>query len=163
MTYPSLRDHTRGVRRMAKINWSRVVLGGLLGFVVFNVIWVSAWNLFLGSEWKSAFAATGRALEAGIDSLVLWLVLTMFLGIICIWIYAAIRAHPQYGAGPMTAFQVAVVVWLLSGLGPTVWYAHMLRLPGALIAVSLALELLADVAAVLAGAWLYREQQTARE
>ena len=46
---------------MAKINWSRVVLGGFLWVVVFNVLWMSAWFLFLRSEWMSAHAAAQRS------------------------------------------------------------------------------------------------------
>lgn len=142
---------------MAKLNWSRVVLGGLMWFVVFNVIWLAAWELFLGNEWKSAFSAMGRTMQDSLGGLALWFLLTFFLGIIVIWLYAAIRPHPQYGPGPKTAASVAVVVWLISGLGPTVWFAHLFLLPAGLIAGSMAVELIAEVVATISGAWLYKE------
>jgi hypothetical protein len=143
---------------MAKINWGRVVLGGFLWLVVFNVFWLAAWFLFLGSEWRSAFATLGRQLPETPGGLTLWLFLTLGLGIITIWLYAAIRSHPQYGPGPKTAAGVAVIVWLLSGMGPTLWYAHLFLLPAGLVATSLAVELIAEVVATILGAWLYKEE-----
>lgn len=140
---------------MAKINWSRVFLGGFVWVVAFNVVWMSAWYLLLESGWMSAFAAQGRPWPQALGTLALWLFLTFGAGILTIWAYAAIR--PQYGPGPKTAAGVAVVMWLLSGVGPTVWFAHLLLLPTGLIASSLAAEFIADVVATVAGAWLYKE------
>jgi hypothetical protein len=46
---------------MGRIGWGRVVLGGVLWFVVFNVLWAAFWFLFLRSAWVPAFeAATER-------------------------------------------------------------------------------------------------------
>lgn len=141
---------------MAKINWSRVFLGGFVWVVAFNVVWMFAWYLFLESQSMSAFAALGRPWPQDLGTLALWLFLTFGGGILAIWAYAAIR--PQYGPGPKTAAGVGVVFWLLSGVGPMVWSAHLLLLPTGLVLSSLAAEFIADVVATILGAWLYKEQ-----
>lgn len=140
---------------MAKINWSRVVLGGFLWVIVFNALWLSAWSLFLRSEWRSALAGPGRSFPPTLESLVLWLLLTLVGGIFAIWLYAAIR--PRYGAGPKTAAYAGFALWLVSGLGPTLWLAHILSLPAELIARTVVLGLVADVVATVSGAWPYKE------
>jgi hypothetical protein len=140
---------------MAKINWRRVVLGGFLWVVVFNVLWLSAWFLFLRTEWRSALAAPGRTFPPTLESLVIWLLLTLVGGIIAIWLYAAIR--PSYGAGPKTAAYAGFVIWMMSGLGPTLWLAHIVSLPPELVARTVVSGLVADVVATIAGAWPYTE------
>lgn len=140
---------------MAKISWSRVVLGGFLWVIVFNVLWLSVWFLFLRSEWRSTLAGLGRTFPPTLESLVIWLLLTLVGGIVAIWLYAAIR--PRYGAGPKTAAYVGFAFWLISGLGPTLWSAHILSLPTALVAGTVVAGLVADVVATVLGAWSYRE------
>ena len=77
-------------------------------------------------------------------------------GILAIWFYAAIR--PCYGPGPKTAALVGLVFWLISGLGPTLWWAHILRLPTGLVASTVVVGLIADVVATVLGAWPYKEE-----
>ena len=141
---------------MARTNWSRVFLGGFLWVVAFNVVHMSAWFLLLESGWTSAFAALGRPWPQDLGTLVMWFFLTFGGGVLAIWAYAAVR--PQYGPGPKTAAAVAVVFWLLSNVGPTVWFAHLLLLPTGIILNSMAAGFIADVVATILGAWLYKEQ-----
>ena len=140
---------------MAKINWSRVVLGGVLWVVAFNVLWMSAWFLFLRNGWMSAHAALGRPWPEGLETLGLWFLLTFVAGILTIWAYAAVR--PQYGPGPKTAAGVGVVLWLVSAVGPTVWNAYLLQLPTGTVMSALVAALITDVAATVLGAWPYTQ------
>ena len=140
---------------MAKINWGRVVLGGFVFVVVFNVLWIPAGILFLKSQWMSALAALGRTYPQTLEGLVLWLLLTLVGGIFAIWLYAAIRPH--YGAGPKTAAYAGFALWLISGAGPTLWFGHILSLPSELVAITGVTGLVADVVATILGAWPYKE------
>ena len=150
---------------MVKINWGRVVLGGFLWVVVFNVLWFAAWILFLRSEWMSAIAALGRTFPRTLEGLVLWLLLTFVGGILVIWFYAALsrtvfqgrRILIGYGPGPRTAAGMGFLFWLISGLGPTLWWAHILSLPTGLVASTMVVGLVADVVATVVGAWPYKE------
>ena len=86
---------------MDKINWQRVILGGLLAGVIINVVeWVVNGLIFAG-DWASVMKDLNRSgtfSPKQIVALNLWGFLT---GIAMIWLYAAIR--PRYGAGPKTA------------------------------------------------------------
>jgi hypothetical protein len=155
---------------MVKLNWSRVVLGGVLWAAAFNVVWLSAWIVFLRSEWMSAIAALGRTFPETLGGLVLWFVLTFGGGIFAIWLYAALsrafsgtppgkRILVGYGPGPRTAAGVGVIFWLITALGPMLWWAHILALGGTgLIPRTLVVGLVADVAATVVGAWPYKEE-----
>lgn len=141
---------------MVKINWSRVFLGGFIWVVAFNAVHLSAWFLLLESGWMSAFAALGRPWPQDLGTLALWLLLTFGGGVLAIWAYAAVR--PQYGPGPKTAAGVAVVLWLVGGVGPNVWFAHLLLLPTGIVVSNLAVLFVDFVVATILGAWLYKEQ-----
>ena len=140
---------------MAKINWGRVVLGGFVFVVVFNVLWIPAGILFLKSQWMSALAALGRTYPETLEGRALWLLLTFVGGIFAIWLYAAIRPH--YGAGPKTAAYAGFALWLISGFGPALWFGHILSLPSELVTITGVTGLVADVVATVLGAWPYKE------
>ena len=155
---------------MVKINWGRVVLGGVVWVVVFNVLWFAAWILFLRSEWLSAVAALGRTFPHTLGGLVLWLVLTFGGGIFVTWFYAAIsrafegtpperRILVGYGPGPRTAAGVGFLFWLITGLGPMLWWAQILSLPAGLVASTVVVGLVVDVVATVAGAWPYKVEE----
>lgn len=139
---------------MGKINWARVLLGGVLWFIVFNVLWSAAWILYLGKDVLAAFRALNRPFE-----LTAWvafgLAVTLVVGIFSIWFYAAIR--PRYGLGPKTAARAGLAVWLAVNLVPTLWWGWLVQLPTRLVALDVVTNLVAIVAATLAGAWLYKE------
>lgn len=141
---------------MAKINWGRVVLGGFLNAVVFNAIWTSAWLLFLRSGWTSALEALGRTFPETPGAAAFWLLLTLVGGIFAIWFYAAIR--PRYGPGPKTAACAGFALWLIGWLAPSLWWARILLLPTGLVASSAVMALVGIVAAMVLGAWPYKEE-----
>lgn len=141
---------------MATINWGRVVLGGVLWFVVFNVLWFAAWLLFLRRDWMSALASLGRTFPETLGTVALWFLITLGGGIFAIWLYAAIR--PRYGPGPKTAVYAGVALWLVGVLLPMVWLGRILQLPAGLVAGSTVAELVAAVVATVFGAWPYKEE-----
>lgn len=140
---------------MGKINWSRVVLGGVLWFVVFNVLWAAAWFLFLRREAIPVFQQLNRPLQETPEWRVFWLVLTLVLGIFSIWFYAAIR--PRYGPGPKTAAIAGFALWLFGWLLPRLPGSWQLQLPARFVALDVVAALVAIGVATLVGAWLYKE------
>lgn len=141
---------------MEKTNWKRVLIGGLLAGVVLNVLGYGAWALFLGGRWSAALEALGHPLHQTIGSLVTLVVLYLVLGILAVWLYAAIR--PRYGPGPKTATLAAFAFWLLSGLFPTLSWGSMRLFPASLLTIDVLTYLVAVIVATLLGAWVYKEQ-----
>jgi drug/metabolite transporter (DMT)-like permease len=142
---------------MGKIKWIRVLIGGLVAGVVINVLQFAAWALFVRPGLSAALEALGRPLQESAGTNVLWGVWGFVVGILLIWLYAAIR--PRYGAGPRTAALAGIAAGLLLGLIPDIAWGSMLRLiPARVWAIDAVDTLVIAVVATLLGAWVYKEQ-----
>lgn len=145
--------------RRSGVNWSRVVAGGLVWAGVYSIIGGIAMALFFARELMAELERLGRPMDFSRDSLiflgVFGVVFTVAWGIATVWFYAAIR--PRYGPGPKTAFVAAFGVWLLSLVAPLSHLAAFGIASPRFVAIDLPTELVAIVAATLAGARVYRE------
>src|SRR5437870_2454167 len=95
---------------MGKINWTRVILGGLVAGVIINVFESVLNGVILAKDMEAAISALGRQMGGG--ALALFIAWGFLVGIFAVWLYAAIR--PRFGAGPKTALCAGAAVW---GLG----------------------------------------------
>jgi drug/metabolite transporter (DMT)-like permease len=96
-------------------------------------------------------------MQETVGATVLMVVLTFLMGILLIWLYAAIR--PRYGAGPGTAALAGVAVGLLGGVFPDIGWGLTLRLiPAGVWVADAAFTLVAAVIATVLGAWVYKEE-----
>ncbi len=139
---------------MGKINWGRVVLGGLLAGLVLNVLDFLVNGVWLGTEWNAAMQALGKGrMDA---ALIKWFVISDFLlGIFMVWLYAAIR--PRYGAGARTAVYAGVATWLVIAFLHAMAEAPMGLFPQRLYVVTTLVSLVCVPLAAVAGAWQYKE------
>ena len=139
---------------MGKINWGRVVLGGLLAGLVLNVLDFLVNGVWLGTEWNAAMQALGKGrMDA---ALIKWFVISDFLlGIFMVWLYAAIR--PRYGAGARTAVYAGVATWLVITFLHALAEAPMGLFPQRLYVVTTLVSLVCVPLAAAAGAWQYKE------
>jgi hypothetical protein len=137
-----------------KINWTRLILGGLLAGLIVNVFELLVNGLILGRLWDDAIKSLNRVPAAGFGVAVFWL-WGFLIGIFALWLYVTIR--PRYGPGPKTAAIAGFAVWipasLLAMMVPVA--LHLFRY--LLIACAIALALVELVAGTIAGAWLYKE------
>jgi hypothetical protein len=142
---------------MGKINWTRVLLGGLIAGVVFNVLFFAAWGPLVGRSLSAALLALGHPMQETASTTVLMVVLVFLTGILAIWLYAAIR--PRYGAGPGTAALAGVAAGLLGGVIPDAGWGFTLRLiPAGVWVGDAVFTLVAMIIATVLGAWVYKEQ-----
>jgi drug/metabolite transporter (DMT)-like permease len=99
----------------------------------------------------------GHPLRETVGTTVLIVVLGFLVGILAIWLYAAIR--PRYGAGPGTAVLAGVAAGLMFGVFPDIAWGLTLRLiPARVWVADAVISLMAMVIATLLGAWVYKEQ-----
>jgi len=142
---------------MGKINWTRVLIGGLIAGVVGNVFMFAVWGPLVGRSLSVALLALGHPMQETAGANVLMVVVMFLSGILVIWFYAAIR--PRYGAGPRTAALAGIAAGLLMGVLPDIAWGVLLRLIPARVWVADAVSsLVAMVIATLLGAWVYKEQ-----
>lgn len=139
---------------MGKINWGRVVLGGLLAGVVLNVVDYAMYGMWLAGDFAAAMQALGK--QGSMDNLIpLFVVLDFVYGIGLVWVYAAIR--PRFGAGPKTAVIAAVAVWFFVALLHAVGEAPMGLFPQRLYTIPTVVTLVEYAVATVVGAKFYTE------
>ena len=139
---------------MGKINWTRVILGGLVAGVIINIFEYVLNGVVLAKDMEAAITALGRQMSG--SALLMFSVWGILVGIFAVWLYAAIR--PRYGAGSKTAACAGAAVWGLGYLLASVTPVALHIFPRHLMAIGLAVGLVEVIAGTLAGAWLYREE-----
>ncbi len=95
---------------MASMNVGRVVAGGLLAGLIINISEFVLNEPILGEKWKDAMAAMNLQ-EVGTGAIGFFIVTGFVLGLLTVWMYAAMR--PRLGAGPKSAMIAGLFVWLL--------------------------------------------------
>ena len=139
---------------MGKINYARVLLGGLLAGLIINISEYILNEPILGTDWKAAMESLGRPPIAGGD--ITWFVILGFvLGILCVWVYAAIR--PRFNPGPKTAVCAGITVWALAYAYPSIGFGVIGLFPAKLIWWGVIWGLFELPIATLIGAWQYKE------
>jgi hypothetical protein len=136
---------------MSKINWSRVVVGGIVAAILVNVLQAPL-DLLMRADWQEAMKGMK---QPGPSVLVAHLLWSFVIGIATIWLYAAIR--PRYGPGWVTALRAGFAVWLFVHATFAFAAGSMELLPTKLMLLSALFSLPATFAATLVGARIYRE------
>lgn len=136
---------------MKRINWSRVLVCGLLAGIVWIVLG-SVVTALLGREFA---ALPNNRLGAPTPGFVMVNVaLDLLEGISILWLYAAIR--PRFGPGVKTALIVAFAWWFIVSLGDATWCSFGFFPPRTVIPLMVG-TLPALTLATVAGARFYRE------
>lgn len=139
---------------MNRINWGRVIVGGLVAGIVLNL---GEWLLnevVLGEDMDALATELGMEPISGSD-IGIFVAMTFVLGILLVWLYAAIR--PRYGPGPRTAIIAGLVGWIFLG---AFWYVYNLAwelFPQDMMTTSTIWGFFELPIGTLVGSWLYRE------
>jgi hypothetical protein len=139
---------------MANINVARVIGAGLVAGVVYN-LGEAVLNMALIAADNTAMAKRCDLPPIGGDLIAKSGVLMFALGIVTVFVYAAIR--PRFGAGARTALIAGGIVWGLAFLSLGLWFNWLGLMPIRPTAVAVTWELVETLLAALAGAWLYKE------
>jgi hypothetical protein len=140
---------------MSRFNMGRWFLGGIVAGVVLDILGYLVDGILLAPRWTEGMKALGHG---GFSSgQIVWFnVIGIVLGLVTVWIYAAIR--PRFGPGAITAAYAGLAVWIAGALLPN---ASMMCVTG-LFSRHLTLyttlgALVEIVAGSIAGAALYTE------
>jgi len=137
------------------INYTRVLLGGLVAGVVINVCEGVMNGVVLANQWAEQMTSLNRSPAGSIKQILVLNLWGFAAGIMLVWLYAAIR--PRLGAGPKTAVCAGLFLWAaICGMGTAVpVITHIYRLDLALTGVGV--ELIEMMIAALAGCYFYKE------
>lgn len=140
---------------MGKINTARVIMGGLLAGLVINIGEFILNAVLLEEQMTEALRKLN--LEPAGGQAIMWFVLMGFaVGIVTVWLYAAVR--PRFGAGARTAVITGLVIWLLFYVGPSLGYGIMGFFPSGLLWIGVIWGLFEIPIAAVIGAWPYKEE-----
>jgi hypothetical protein len=141
---------------MSAINTGKVITGGLLSGLVFNILDFLNNYLVVGADFRANATRLGLdpAVAESPAGIATWVVIDFLIGILVVWTYAAIR--PRFGPGVKTAIYAGLVPYLaitfiLFG------FAQGGIIPMALFAKMAVLSLIITSVAAVAGAWAYKE------
>jgi hypothetical protein len=142
---------------MTRMNWSRLILGGLIAGVIIDVFEYVTNGMILADQWAKAMKAIGKPEDLSGLQIVALNIWGLAMGVLALWLYAAIR--PRFGAGLKTAICAGVVAWALGYVMGSAGDFITPVLPRHLLAISIAVGLVEMIVATLAGAYFYRERQ----
>ncbi|HJR54401.1 MAG TPA: hypothetical protein VJ982_11905 [Gemmatimonadota bacterium] len=139
---------------MNRINWGRVIVGGLASGVVLNLGEWLLHEVILRERMETAAAEMGMDRPTGAD-IGIFVAMTFVLGILLIWLYAAIR--PRYGPGPKAAIVAGLFGWVLLY---AFWFVYNIAweiFPQDMVGISTIWGLFELPIATMVGGWIYRE------
>ena len=139
---------------MGKINIGRVLLGGLLAGVILN-IGETVLNVVVARQAMETALAARNLPPVGGPAIGGFVAITFLLGVLTVWLYAAIR--PRFGPGPGTAAIAALVVWFFAYFHQSAALVLMGVLPAKVMVLGTVWGLVEIVVASIAGAWAYKE------
>jgi hypothetical protein len=157
MYNPYRGENLEGGKRV-RINWTRVILGGVLAGLIINICEFLVNGLILRDEWARAMAALNQPAQMALGATVAFWMWGFLIGLFALWLYVTIR--PRFGPGPKTAVIAGIAVWipgsLLAMIAPAALHLFRYRL----IVIGVALALVEIALGTVAGASFYKGRET---
>src|SRR5215213_2902745 len=141
---------------MPRINWGRLMLGGLIAAIVMFLTDGFIHEKVVDADWRAVYAGL-RAVEPAAhgSSMIYFALFELGRGFIAMLFYATMRAY--FGAGPKTAVIAGIAGWIAFSLTapaqfiPLGFFSHALWLKVG------ALHLVTSILATLLGAFVYKD------
>ena len=141
------------------INTQRVIVGGLAAGVVTNVLGFLGYGMLLAPRFNADIDAVvpglSTRMNAAPGALAATIVTQFVIGLLVVWLYAAIR--PRFGPGFKTAAYAALAIWICGFLFYQGWF-----FAGMMTATTYMLASVVNLVVLLVGAYvggmLYKEE-----
>ena len=144
---------------MRKINWVRVIVGGLVAAAICFFSDGLLHEKIVGADWKAVYDNLGAALPAPHSvSMVYFAIFELGRGMLSMYLYAMTRAY--CGPGPKTAAYAGIVAWLAYSVTGPAEFIPLGFYSNALWIKVGAYQLVTSIVAAIAGAALYKEAVT---
>jgi hypothetical protein len=136
------------------INTRGVITGGLVAGLVINISETILNVPVAGAQMEAALKDRNLPPIGG-GSIAFFVLMSFIVGIVMVWLYAAVR--PRLGPGPKTAVIIGVMTWFLSYFFSGTGQLAMGLMPVSLTVLGLVWGLVELVLAAWVGARLYSE------
>jgi hypothetical protein len=141
---------------MYRINWVRMLVGGLVATVILFVTDGLFHEHVVVADWKAVYGNLGIAepTHSGLGVLY-FAVFELGRGLISIYLYVLMRSC--CGPGPRTAVLAGVVAWIAFSVTGPAQFIPLGFYSNALLVKVAAFQLVTSIIAAIAGAALYRD------
>jgi hypothetical protein len=139
-----------------KLNWSRIIIGGLIAAIILFLTDGFFHERVVGADWKAVYATLGanEPQHSG-GGIAYFAIFELGRGLISILVYALMR--PFFKPGPKTAVLAGIVTWLaFSVTGPAQFIPLNFYSNSLWIKVA-AFQLATSIIAALAGGAIYKD------
>jgi uncharacterized membrane protein len=146
---------------MGKINYGRVILGGIVGGIVGATLDWFLNGVLLGQLWIDTARALNHpdAFSTAPVAVLVGLFLLFVVGaVLMIWLYAAVR--PRLGGGVRTAVYVGLVAWTFAKLLPNTFWVLAGIFGRRIMFYDTLAGIVEIVAGTVVGAALYKEAES---
>jgi hypothetical protein len=139
---------------MSQINYAGVLKGGIVAALIMNVSEFVLNVPIAGAQMDRELVARNLP-PVGAGAIVVFTTLTLLLGFLTVWLYAAIR--PRLGPGPRTAMIAGLVVWATTYLYSSIAFGVLGLNSMGLVVLIIVWTLIEMLVASAAGAYFYNE------
>ena len=141
---------------MARINWSRLILGSLIAAIIMFVTDGFIHETIAKADWKALYEALGaREPQPHASNMVYFGLFELGRGFTALMFYATMRS--SFGAGPKTAVLAGIVGWIAFSLTGPVQFIPLGFFSNVLWMKVGAIHLITSIVATVAGAALYKD------
>ena len=134
-----------------KLNWKRIILGGLIAGAIINAIEYCVHAILLREAWSAAFNALGKN-PTGWST---FIPANFLVGIFAVWGYALFRR--RYGPGFVTALRAGLALWVVFWVIPTLGLQPLDLFPNTMLFSIIAVGLLDSLLGTVVGAAMYKD------
>ena len=141
---------------MARINWGRLILGGLIAAIILFFTDGFIHERLVKADWHAIYAGL-RATEPEPHgaSMAYFALYELGRGLIALLFYATMRTH--FGAGPKTAVLAGIACWIAFSVAGPAQFIPLGFFSNALWLKVGALHLVTTILATIAGAAIYKD------
>lgn len=139
---------------MSQINYGGVLKGGIAAGVIMNISEFILNVPVAGAKMEAEMAALNLP-PVGSGAIATFTAMTLVLGVLTVWLYAAMR--PRLGPGPKTAICAGMLVWSLTYLYSSVSFGVLGINSVSLVVLVIVWTLVEMIVASAVGGYLYKE------
>ena len=139
---------------MGQISVGGVVKGGLAAGLIMNISQTILNVPLTGAQLEVELAARNLPMVGG-PAIAVFILETFVVGLITVWLYAAMR--PRFGPGPKTAIMSGVAVWVLAYLYTGIAFGVLGVHSMGIVVLGVVWSLAEMIVASAVGGYLYSE------
>jgi hypothetical protein len=145
---------------MSKINWLRLIIGGLIAAVICFMTDGFLHERLLSADWQSVYTRLGgTAPKAEHGGAIFYFILfDLGRGLLSIFIYVLMRTH--FRPGPKTAALAGIVAWIAISVTTPGQFIPLGFFSNELWVKTMAFQLVTFIVAAIAGAAVYKDPES---